>query len=71
MIVIISWHADGSGKPEVAFRDLTLNGGDSGVSMSGLGLLAEDIRATQNKECKIYNVNEKNVITLYDSTEDQ
>lgn len=67
MIVIVSWHADGSGKPQITFRDVTLDGAE--LSKSSLGLLVEDVRATEHQECAVYSVWDRGFTLLYDSTE--
>lgn len=67
MIVIVSWYADGSGQPEVRFRDVRAKADPPWQSETGVGLLVADIRETRDRECRVYEVGES-VSVLYDST---
>lgn len=62
MLVIVSWYRDGSGQPDVRFRDIGLHGPKNAID-----LLIADIRETEDKECRVYDVGE-NVSVLYNST---
>ena len=65
MIVILSWYADGSRQPEVTFQNITYR---EASGLYGVGPLIEDVRNTQHKECRAWEVRDTNVHPLYDST---
>lgn len=63
MIVILSWYSDGGGEPEIRFCKLSTRNEE----FYGVSKLAEDIRATEHKECRVWEVvNDKHTL-LYDS----
>lgn len=65
MIVIVSWYADGSGQPQVDFRNISFR---EASGLYGVSALIEQIRDTRDKECRAWEVMDAGFDLLYDST---
>ncbi len=65
MIVIVSWHADGSGEPVVTFRKIAYR---EPAGFFGHSQLVESIRDTKHQECRVWEMTDKDFYLLYDST---